>query len=113
MLSAITVTGTANTNFQGLPPASPEAKTPAVVKNNTFLWAWDDRAPGAGRYSGTAIALTGPATITNNIIGFCDNNGIYMTIAPDRTTVGHRIPPRAYRFGFEFTRGSGLELIRR
>jgi hypothetical protein len=34
-------------------------------------------------------------------------------VAPDRTTVGHRIPPRAYRFGFEFTRGSGLELIRR
>jgi parallel beta-helix repeat protein len=77
--------------IQGLPPASPEAKTPAIVKNNTFLWAWDDRAPGAGRYSGTAIALTGPATITNNIIAFCDNNGIYMTIAPDRTTVSNNV----------------------
>ena len=62
-----------------------------MVKNNTFLWAWDDRAPGEGRYSGTAISVAGPATITNNIIGFCDNNGIYMTIAPDRTTISNNV----------------------
>jgi hypothetical protein len=34
-------------------------------------------------------------------------------VAPDRTTVGHRIPLAGYRFAFEFIPGSGLELIRR
>ena len=33
-------------------------------------------------------------------------------VAPGRITVGHKIPPRAYRFGFEFTGVGGLELIR-
>ena len=33
-------------------------------------------------------------------------------VAPALTTVGHRIPSGAYRFGFEFTRVSALELIR-
>ena len=37
---------------------------------------------------------------------------VLAAVAPSRTAVGHRILPRAYRFGFEFTRSGGLELIR-
>ena len=33
--------------------------------------------------------------------------------APDRLTVGHNIPPRAYRFAFEFIAVGGVELTRR
>lgn len=33
-------------------------------------------------------------------------------VAPEIRSVGHRIPPRSYRFGFEFARQPGLELIR-
>jgi hypothetical protein len=32
-------------------------------------------------------------------------------VAPEIRSVGHRIPPRAYRFGFEFTGEQALELI--
>ena len=54
-ISAITI--------NGLPPASADAKKPAIIKNNTILWSWDDRAPGQGRYSGAGIYMSGPATI--------------------------------------------------
>jgi hypothetical protein len=77
--------------INGLPAAAAESKVPAVVKNNTFLWSWDDRAPGAGRFSGTAIALNGASTITNNIIAFCDNHGIYATVPLDRSTISNNV----------------------
>jgi hypothetical protein len=32
-------------------------------------------------------------------------------VAPEIRSVGHKIPPRAYRFGFEFTRERAVELI--
>lgn len=33
-------------------------------------------------------------------------------VVPQRTTLQRAIPPRSYRFGFEFQRSPGLELIR-
>lgn len=64
-----------------------ENKTPAIVRNNTFLWSWDDRAPGTGRMSGNFIYMSGPANISNNIFAFCDNNAIYSTLATERSSI--------------------------
>ncbi len=62
-------------------------KATAVIRNNTILFAWCDRAPGKGRYSGAAISLRGPATITNNILAHCDNNAIYQTYLAERVSI--------------------------
>jgi hypothetical protein len=64
-----------------------ENKTPAIIKNNTFLWSWDDRAPGTGRDSGNAIYMSGPADISANIFGFCDNNAIFCALATERSSI--------------------------
>src|SRR6185437_12774100 len=74
-----------------LAAADPTSKIPAVIKNNTILWSWCEKAPGKGRYSGAAISIGGPATITSNILGHCDNNAIYCTTDPDRTSITHNI----------------------
>ncbi len=81
----------AGLTINGLPPANADAKKPAIVKNNTFLWSWDDRAPGKGRFSGAGIYMTGPATIDHNIFAHCDNNAIFSTIGTDRTTITNNI----------------------
>ena len=73
--------------INGLPPANELAKAPAIVKNNTFLWVWDDRAPGTGHDEGNAIYLNGNATITGNIFAFCDNGAIYSVKPLDRTSI--------------------------
>ncbi len=77
--------------INGLALAHPDARTPAVVRNNTFAWSWCDRAPATGRYSGAAIQMGGPATITQNIFAHCDNNAVYCTINPDRTTLSKNV----------------------
>lgn len=77
--------------INGLPPASPDAKKPAVVRKNTFVWSWCDRAPATGRYSGAGVHLAGPATLAQNIFAHCDNNAIYCGIDPDRTSVSGNV----------------------
>ena len=77
--------------INSLPPEAPESKVPAAVKNNTILWSWDDRAAGKGGYQGTGIYMSGPATITNNIFAFCDNNGIYCVGGVERSTVSNNL----------------------
>ena len=62
-------------------------KMVATIRNNTILFSWCDRAPGKGRYSGAAIALRGPANITNNILAHCDNNAIYQTYVAERVSI--------------------------
>ncbi len=68
-----------------------DTKTPAIVKNNTFLWSWDDRAPGTGHDEGNFIYMSGPATISNNIFAFCDNNAIYSALATERSSITNNI----------------------
>ncbi len=63
----------------------------ATIKGNTFVWSWCDRAPGKGRYSGAGVSLGGPANITNNIFAHCDNNAIYCTIKPDKTSIQNNV----------------------
>jgi hypothetical protein len=77
--------------INGLPPASPESKIPAIVHNNTFLWSWDDRAPGTGRDSGNAIYMSGPADISQNIFAYCDNNAIFSTLATERSSITNNV----------------------
>lgn len=58
-----------------------------TIRKNTFCWSWCDRAPGTGRYSGAGVALGAPANVTENIFAHCDNNAIFITINPERTSV--------------------------
>ncbi len=67
------------------------AKIPTVIKNNTVLFSQDERKPGAGGYAGAAIALKGPATVTNNILAHSDNNSIYITINPEKITLSDNL----------------------
>lgn len=58
-----------------------------TIKNNTFAWSWCDRAPGKGRYSGSGVAVGAPCNITQNIFAHMDNNAIYCTIKPEKTSI--------------------------
>jgi hypothetical protein len=73
--------------LSNLPGQNPDSKIPATIKNNTFVWSWCDRAPGKGRYSGAGIAMGGHANISQNIFAHCDNNAIYCTVNPDKSTI--------------------------
>lgn len=66
---------------------SAEAKSIATVRNNTIAFTWDDRAAGLGGYQGAALAIKGPATITNNILVNNDNHGVYMTVLPEKVSL--------------------------
>lgn len=65
---------------------------PAVIRNNSFLFACDptDRA-GSGRSSsrGTLLQLKGRGgyTLESNIIGFADNYGLRMALSQDNVTL--------------------------
>jgi hypothetical protein len=77
--------------INGLPGADPASKVPSSVKNNTFLWSWCEKAPAKGRYSGAAISMSGPANITNNIFGHCDNNAIFSSAPTERTSITNNV----------------------
>lgn len=62
-------------------------KATAVIRNNTILFPFCIKVPGTGRYSGAAVALKGPANITNNILAYCDNNAIYQPYAAERVSI--------------------------
>ncbi|HEX7898562.1 MAG TPA: right-handed parallel beta-helix repeat-containing protein [Planctomycetota bacterium] len=62
-----------------------------TIKNNTFVWSWCDRAPGKGRYSGAGIQMGAPCNITGNIFAHMDNNAIYCTIKPEKTSIQNNV----------------------
>ena len=76
---------------RGLPAAHDQANTPAIVKGNTIAWSWCERAPGSGRFSGAGITVGGPATITDNLVAHCDNNGVFCTIDPSRVSLANNV----------------------
>lgn len=57
-------------------------RIPTTVRGNTVLFAWDPDKPGAGGYGGSAVAVRGPATIADNVLGHCDNAAIYAVVDP-------------------------------
>lgn len=76
---------------QSFPPANDLAKVPGVVKNNTVLFCWDDRAAGKGGYDGSAIAAQAPVKIQDNILAHNDNHGVYCTVLPERVTLENNV----------------------
>ena len=66
---------------------SAEAKSVATIRNNTIAFSQADRAPGEGGYPGAALAIKGPATITNNILVHSDNNALYVTTLPEKVSM--------------------------
>jgi hypothetical protein len=81
-------TGVKITSF---PPANDLAKVPAVVRGNTILFCWDERAPGKGGYEGSAIAVGGPAVVSDNLLAYNDNHGVYCTTAPEKVTLSNNV----------------------
>lgn len=67
--------------------SSANPNTPAVIKNNTIAFAQDEKKPGEGGYRGAAVAVKGPATITNNILVNSDNSAIFATIEPAKISI--------------------------
>ncbi len=63
----------------------------ATVKNNTILFTWTFKEPGLGAYQGSAVAAVGPATITDNILAYNDDQGVYTTADPAQVTIAHNI----------------------
>lgn len=63
----------------------------STIKNNTILFSWDFRAPGKGGYAGSGIAVKSHANITDNILAFMDNNGVYMTYEAERTSITNNV----------------------
>lgn len=63
----------------------------ATVKNNTIAFTWDFKKPGAGGYPGAALGVKGHATITQNILAYSDNNAVYMTANPEKTTLSKNV----------------------
>ena len=59
----------------------------ATVKNNTIVFSQDPKEPGTGRYQGAALAIQGPAVITNNILANSDNNAVYLTVDASKVTL--------------------------
>ncbi len=70
---------------------SAEAKAVATIKNNTIAFTFDDRAAGKGGYAGSALAIKGPATITNNILIHNDNHGIYTTALNEKVSISGNV----------------------
>jgi hypothetical protein len=84
-----------NTNGDGL-VVSVNAAGPAVIRNNTMLFACDptERA-GSGQSSarGTMIQLKGRGTfeLESNVIGFADNYGIRAAVPQDNVTLKNNV----------------------
>jgi hypothetical protein len=78
-----------------------DSRCPQAV---TCVWAGQVRL--SARVGGVTRALTlgQPVAVSAGQLKLA-------AVAPARLTVGHSIAPRAYRFGFEFMRVGGLELI--
>lgn len=68
---------------------------------------WAGRVRISARVAGTVRELTlgEPLAVRGGAIRL-------GAVAPERTTLQQAILPRSYRFGFEFQRSPGLELIR-
>lgn len=66
-----------------------DPKAVATIKDNTILFAWDNKSPGKGSYRGSGIHLgqAANANITGNILAHNDNAAIYTNGALDRTSV--------------------------
>ncbi len=62
-------------------------KEPATVRNNTILFTWTFKVPGEGAYQGSAVSAQGPAIITNNILAFNDDQGVYQTGEREKITL--------------------------
>ncbi len=63
----------------------------ATIRNNTVLFAWDTQKAGGGGYGGAGVALRGPATVTDNLLAYCDNSAIYSVAEPSHLSiVGNR-----------------------
>lgn len=62
---------------------SAEPKSVATIRNNTIAFTFDDRAAGKGGYRGAAVAIKGPATVTNNILIHNDNHGVFVQAVPN------------------------------
>lgn len=80
-----------NTCDSAVKVRGPENAAVTTINQNTFVWSWCDRAPGSGRYSGAGVHMTGPAKITGNIFAHCDNNAIYCSIKPKRSSVENNV----------------------
>jgi hypothetical protein len=73
----------------------------------TVRCIWAGRVRLAARVAGATRELTlgQPVPVSGGRL-------LLAGIAPERTRTGHGMPPRAYRFGFEFAPLGGSELIR-
>ena len=63
------------------------ARMTAVIRRNTIVFSWDPRNPGAGGVDGAAVALRGPATVTENILAHADNNAVYLAHEAGKVSV--------------------------
>jgi hypothetical protein len=84
-----------NTSGDGL-VVSVNAAGPAVIRNNTMLFACDptERAGSGGSSSrGTMIQLKGRGTfeLESNVIGFADNYGIRAAVPQDNVTLRNNV----------------------
>jgi hypothetical protein len=84
-----------NTNGDGL-VVSVNAAGPAVIRNNTMLFACDptERAGSGGSSSrGTMVQLKGRGTfeLESNVIGFADNYGIRAAVPQDNVTLRNNV----------------------
>ncbi len=63
----------------------------SLIKNNTILFSWDFRAPAKGGYNGSGVAVKSHANVTENIIAYMDNNGVYMPYEAERTSITNNV----------------------
>lgn len=63
----------------------------ATIKNNTIAFNMGFKEPGKGAYTGSGIGLKGNGVLTNNIIAFSDNSGIYMTANAEKTVLENNV----------------------
>lgn len=63
----------------------------ATVKNNTIAFTFSFKAPGKGAYNGSGLSLRGSANVSQNVIAFSDSNGIYMSVNPEKTSIGSNV----------------------
>lgn len=71
--------------------SSNEGKASATVRDNTIAFSQDPKTAGTGRYQGAALALKGPAVVTNNLLVNSDNNAIYMTVLPEKVSLTRNV----------------------
>jgi hypothetical protein len=73
-------------------PGVQDTAKPALVKGNTFLFAWSEYY-GTGRYDGSGLKLWSgcKAEIVDNVFMNCDNYGVYMDTRPDRVVLKNNV----------------------